>query len=411
MGIKIGVCGTGSFARCFIPLFKAHPSVGEICLADLLPERSREAAAQFGITRIFHNLEELATSDVDAIVLMTQRHMHGPQAVCALNAGKHVYSAVPMAQSLAEIDAIISAARRTRRIYMTGETSFYLPAALYCRERFRRGDFGDFVYGEGQYYHDMSHFYEPFQRSGGAAWKQVAGIPPMFYPTHSIAAILSATGAHAVNVSCLGVADRHSDGIFREGANCWDNVFSNQSALLRTSDGGIMRINEFRRIGWRGLNSVQMSLYGTQACFEEQADSRVWTTLDPKAMVNLNDLLACKPMAVQRKVAENDEVLREFHTSISKIHHPERLPASFTALPNGHSGSHQFLVDDFVKAVCAGRLPPNHAWASARYCAPGLIAHDSARKEGERLDVPDWGVPPADWPILDTEAMTETLSP
>ncbi|MBI2503389.1 MAG: gfo/Idh/MocA family oxidoreductase, partial [Candidatus Latescibacteria bacterium] len=43
MALKIGVVGTG-FARSFIPLFKAHPLVGEVMLAECLPERLRDTA-------------------------------------------------------------------------------------------------------------------------------------------------------------------------------------------------------------------------------------------------------------------------------------------------------------------------------------------------------------------------------
>jgi len=42
MSLKIGVCGAGAFARCFIPLFQAHPLVEEVALADVLPERMKE---------------------------------------------------------------------------------------------------------------------------------------------------------------------------------------------------------------------------------------------------------------------------------------------------------------------------------------------------------------------------------
>ena len=38
MGIKLGICVIGAFARSFIPLFKAHPLVSEIALADLIPD-------------------------------------------------------------------------------------------------------------------------------------------------------------------------------------------------------------------------------------------------------------------------------------------------------------------------------------------------------------------------------------
>ena len=49
----------------------------------------------------------------------------------------------------------------------------------------------------------------------GENWKWSAGIPPMYYPTHSIGMVASVTGARAVSVSCLGWEDHHEDGIFR----------------------------------------------------------------------------------------------------------------------------------------------------------------------------------------------------
>jgi hypothetical protein len=77
-----------------------------------------------------------------------------------------------------------------------------------------------------------------------------------------------------------------------------------------------------------------------------------------------------------------------------------RLPEQFAPISSGHRGVHKFLVDDFVKAVTTNKLPPNHAWAVARYNIPGLIAHESAIRDGESLSVPDFGDAPADWELL-----------
>ena len=45
------------------------------------------------------------------------------------------------------------------------------------------------------------------------------------------------------------------------------------------------------------------------------------------------------------------------------------------------------LVDDFVRAVVDGTLPPVNAWKAARSTLPGIVAHESARRGGERLPV------------------------
>jgi hypothetical protein len=76
---------------------------------------------------------------------------------------------------------------------------------------------------------------------------------------------------------------------------------------------------------------------------------------------------------------------------MSKVHNVERLPREFVGLPNGHLGSHQFLVDDFVRACVERVHPPCNVWQAARFVVPGLTAHESALREGESLPVPDFG--------------------
>lgn len=403
MKLKIGVVGAGQFSQCFIPLFQAHPMVGEVSLAELLPERREKYGKAFALAKVFGSFDEMLKSDVDAVAIFTQRHLHGPQTIQALRAGKHVYCAVPMAQSLEEISAIVEEVTKSGLIYMTGETSYYYPSTVYCRDQFNAGAFGDFVYGEAQYIHDMSHgFYDAFKHSGGKDWKKVAGIPPMYYPTHSVSMILSVTGAKATKVACLGYEDRNDDGIFRVGGNHWDNTFSNETAIVRTSDGGMARFNEFRRVGWGGKNSVYMNLFGINAAYEENALGSVWSTIKGD-VVDLTDDLSCEDLYVNV-----DEVVgglhrtlqRDFHSLLANVHHKDRLPAEFLDQPNGHFGSHQFLVDDFIKAVATNKLPPNHAWRAADFLVPGLIAHESSKRGGELLDVPDFGHPPAHWDLL-----------
>ena len=390
MGMKIGLCGMGRFGRVFLPLFKAHPEVEEVVVADLLADRAESAASEHDVRRVMGSLDEVCDSDVDAVALFTQRQLHGPQALQALEAGKHVYSAVPMGITLEEIESIVRAVEGTGLCYMTGETSYYYPATIYCRQRFEAGDFGRFVYAEAQYLHDMSHFYLSFQHSGGPEWRQVAGFPPMYYPTHSVSMALGVTGARATHVSCLGLRDNHEDGIFRVGANHWDNEFSNESALMRTSDGGVIRINELRRVGYHGANSVYMSFFGSEGAFEQNATSSCWVDAGAGPAEEVTGLLAC------RKGADRppDGVGEEFFMGVSDVHPVDRLPESFRGLPNGHYGSHQFLVDDFVRAWKEGSKPPCNAWASAGWCIPGIVAHRSATREGEMLEIPDLGCGP-----------------
>jgi len=394
MGIRLGIVGVGAFAQGFIPLFNAHPGVDQVVLCDLDAEKRQSNAERHGIVQTSLSLDDLCDTDVDAIALFTQNWLHGPQAVQAVRAGKHVYSAVPPGILLDELRAIAEAVRETGNIYMLGETSYYYPAVIYCRQRFREGAFGDIVYAEAEYYHDWDHgLYAVARWRGGENWRETAGVPPMFYPTHATSQILSITGARMTHVSCHGFTDRHEDGIYK--SNKWHNPFSNESALFKLSDGSTARINEFRRVGHPG--TVRMTMFGTQGSFEHNASGAVWLTKDRSERESLDAQLTCRA-AARRVEGDMDKVTADdgTHHTVAPVHPVHRLPDAFRGLPNGHNGSHQFLVDDFVRACVSGKTPPNNIYEAARYMIPGLIAHESALKDGELLEIPDLGDPPTD---------------
>jgi len=396
MGLKLGVVGAGEYANAFLPLFKAHPLVDEVCLAEVFPDRRRENAERFKLARTFASLDELLKSDVDAVAICTQRWMHGPQAIKALSAGKHVYSAVPTGITVEEVAELVETVKKTGLTYMLGETSYYYPSIIYCRERFARGDFGKFIYGEGEYLHDMTHgFYAAYERSGGPEWRKTASFPPMLYPTHSVSLIVSVTGARFTDVSCLGYADSGDDGVFRTEVSMWRNNLSNETALFRTSDGGMVRINEFRRLGHPG--AIRLNLIGTDASFEDRPHAQVFLTRDQKTVTALEDRLHCG--GVRARIVDGrivrDPASPKVMKGVSDVHEIERLAPAYFGMPGEyHEGSDPFLVADFVEACMQQRLPRNNIWVAARYAAPGIVAHQSALKGGERMKIPDFGDPP-----------------
>ena len=402
VGIQVGIVGVGAFAQSFIPLFTAHPLVDRVVLCDLDAEKLRQNAAKHQISDTCPSLDDLcADSRLDAAVLLTQNWLHAPQAMQALEAGKRVYSAVPAGISVEEIRELVQTVERTGGIYMIGETSYYYPGVLYCRDRYSRGDFGRVVYAEAEYYHDFDHgLYQVYKWRGGDHWREFAGGPPMHYPTHSTSQVISVTGAHMTRVSCRGFVDDHADGIFGDEANRWGNRFSNESALFEMSDGSACRINEFRRIGHPG--AVRMSLFGTEGSFEQSSAGAVWVTKGRNAAVALDDVLASSGVSFAHPTSDPPTGMDLVtaadgtHLGASSLHDVQRLPREFLGLPNGHAGSHQFLVDDFVRACADGSSthPPNNVWDAARYTVPGIVAHDSAEREGELLESPDFGPAP-----------------
>lgn len=426
--IKLGILGAGAFGEHFLPIFRRHPGFGGIWIADLERARAERLVGPHGLAGAVGTLEELIALGVEAVAIFTPRHTHAPLAQKAMEAGCHVYMAVPAAVTLEELAALVETAGRTRRVCMTGETSYYYPEIVYCREEYATGRWGKFVHADAQYTHDMATWGPHFRTTHGEEWRRYAAIPPLHYATHSFSMPLSITGARVTHVSAQGFHDLVPGSGYGAGANPWDNPFSNETVLARTSDGGSLRIGEFRRLGWfpaRGGREVMMpAFYCTDACFEENSVSTVLTARQGieggrswehgDHLVRDLDPWVNGPY-FEKPNPERPEDARRF-IGLAPAHHPARLPDEMRGLANGHSGSHHFLVDDFVRACAEGALPPCHIWNSAAWCAPGLVAHESALRGGELLAVPDFGRPPADWaeitlPARPSDARRPTLPP
>ncbi len=400
--VKIGIIGTGQFAGAFAHLFNIHPDVSAVYATDLIPERAHELVQRTKINGVMATVDEMLESDVDAVVVMTQRWLHHETVMRALRAGKHVYSAVPMAVTVEEISDIVGAVRDLGLCYMMGETSYYNSSVVYARGRVQAGDFGRMFYAEGDYVHDMEHgFYAAYQYSGGDSWKSTASFPPMLYPTHSIGGVIGAWDTHAVSVSALGIHDEEQDGVFDTTVSLWGNDYSNMSALFEMADGGVMRTNEFRRVGHPGwANESRFRFYGTKAVMEQHSQSATFATSD--SIVDIWPDVWCGPTrhGRQAEVADLDPaLLHSFQSGHARAHDTTRLPKAYEGEPNGHQGSHQFLTDDFVRAVRDGRQPIINAWQAARMTLPGVIALESARRGGERLPIPDFGDCP--FPVIE----------
>lgn len=404
MAFTLGLVGAGQFAGQFATLFHHHPGVSAVHVTDVIPSRADELVRDAGLAGTFASFEEMIASPaINAVAIFTQRWTHGPLVVRALRAGKHVYSAVPMAITVDEIAAIIDAVRETGLTYMMGETSYYNPAVVWAREKVAAGELGRVFYSEGDYVHDMDNgFYAAYRYSGGDDWKSTASFPPMLYPTHAIGGVLGALPTYATSVSCIGIPDDRGDGVFDAQVSRWGNTFSNMTALFELADGGAMRTNEFRRVGyWKGHES-RFRFYGTEAVMEQTGHG---ATLSIKTegedyakgdTLDISDLFYTHAGQVPEGFGDVDPALMQsFSSGLAKVHDRSRLPKEFDGAHNGHEGSHHFLADDFVRAVTTSTQPPVNAWTAARFTLPGVIAYESAKQGGARLPIPDLGEGPA----------------
>ena len=397
--LTIAVIGCGPFAHHFIELFKNHPYTDKVYVCDLIPEKAEAFSKEFDVEIIDSFEEALGREDINCIANFTQRHLHGDIVLRALRADKHVYSAVPMASTVEECEQIVREVEKSGRIYMIGETCYYYPCAMFCREAYREGRFGEFSYGAAQYYHHIdaiSYGKRPAER----------GMPPLLYPTHSTAMMLSAVDSYATRVTCFNCPDRSGDAAFTEGGNEWGNTALNQYVFMELANGGTARITEARGFGYIKPSSYISALYGTKGSYEfsnaqhllyerkvdDEGAERIELT-DVSDYVNPIEMTRNKDVEGFKERVANGEWQWSSMSEIQRKEY-ERIPKEFDGLKNGHMASHQLLIDDFCRAVYLDEMPVLNAWFAARTNIPGLLAIESARKGGIPLDVPDMGDAP-----------------
>jgi predicted dehydrogenase len=119
--LRIALAGSGGVVRRYRRTYQNLPGVQVVAAIDANEAEAQQAAAELKAGRASTNFADALADDVDAVVISTPNHLHAPHAIAAFEAGKHVLLQKPMARTVAECDAILSAQRtsgRTLGIYM-----------------------------------------------------------------------------------------------------------------------------------------------------------------------------------------------------------------------------------------------------------------------------------------------------
>src|SRR6059036_1863037 len=131
--VNIAIVGLG-FGKEFIPIYQRHPNTNMYAICQRTQSKLDEVGAQFSIEKRYSRFEDLIEdAQVDAVHINSPIHLHAPQAVAALKAGKHVACTVPAATTVDECRQIVQAATAAGKNYMMMETAIYTREFLFVR--------------------------------------------------------------------------------------------------------------------------------------------------------------------------------------------------------------------------------------------------------------------------------------
>lgn len=364
--IRMGIIG-GGFGAGFH--FHEHPNCHVEAVSDLRKDRREILMKVYNCSKSYESLTKLLRDPkVEAVFIATPAPDHAEHVIESLNAGKHVLCAVPAAMTLEECAQIKDAVERTGLHYMMAETSIYRQGMISAQKLYEEGEFGTIFSAAAEYNHpglEVLYF-----ENGKPTWRH--GLPPMLYPTHCTSFLVGLTGERLTEVSCMGWGD---DSPLLKN-NAFENPFWNETAFFKTNKGNPFRVE----VNWKGaLQEAERAEWrGSKMSFYYPTPGNKDFT-----MIRADD-----------RIGKDDAGFQHKKNSVETYKVPEwwktdMLPAALRHR-SGHEGSHTFITHEFIDSLVNNRDSAVNVYEAIAYTAPGIVAHQSALKDGETMKIPSF---------------------
>src|SRR6201985_474393 len=140
--LKVALAGAGALVLRHLDAIKLIDGVETISLVGRELDKTKEAAATYGVGHVTTDLAEtLKLPGLDAVILATPTQMHAAQALQCLRAGKHVQVEIPLADSLRDAEAVVAEQKTPGLVAMVGHTRRFNPSHQFVRRRILEGEF------------------------------------------------------------------------------------------------------------------------------------------------------------------------------------------------------------------------------------------------------------------------------
>jgi hypothetical protein len=204
--VRMGLIGCGARGSGMLQQFLGVDGVTVTAVCDVAKDAALKAqsavehagqktpAMYANGERDFENL--VTRDDVDFVYLPTPWEWHVPMALAAMNNGKHAFVEVPAATTIEDCWKLVETSEKTRRHCLMLENACYGESELMVLNMIREGLFGDLLYGEGGYLHDLRRLL--FEDQGVGVWRRFPHTSHNgnLYPTHGLGPVAHYMGVN-----------------------------------------------------------------------------------------------------------------------------------------------------------------------------------------------------------------------
>jgi len=353
--IKVGVVGVGrgrSFAYA-----AEHAGLKLVALCDTWEQRLERLGRELDVTT-YTDYDEFLAHDMDAVMLANYFHQHAPFAIKALQAGKHVISECAACHTLGEGVALVRAVEKSGLTYMFAENYPYSAYNQEMRRLYRKGEIGQFQYGEGEYVHPDPAEVKLARSCGINHWRN--WLAATYYCTHSIGPVMFITDTWPVKVNAFVVPFDEDDPTQTMHVARRDTA---AVIMLRMDTGAVVKSLHG---GLRGHQSY-VRIHGNRGLMEN-------------LRVGDRNMLRVHKEPFDKKRGE----------PVEKVYAPDFPVRHERAMRAGHGGGDFFMGYHFAEAIRTGEPPYLDVYRGVAMSICGIQGWRSALSDSATFEVPDF---------------------
>jgi predicted dehydrogenase len=152
--IRIGVIGCGSVSTQYFPHLAKCQYAEVVSVCDIIFERAKKSAENFNVHNFYPHIDQmLAGAPFDLLVNLTDMQEHGRLNKLALEAGKHVWSEKPLANTYLEGRALLDLAKKKGLRIWGAPVVVNSPQFAFMSKTIQEGKLGKVSAAHAQYGH------------------------------------------------------------------------------------------------------------------------------------------------------------------------------------------------------------------------------------------------------------------
>ena len=252
--VRVGFIGLGMRGEAAVYRFTYIDGIKITALCDLEPDRVARSqkgllakgwpeAAEYSGEDGWKSLCE--RDDVDLVYICTPWQVHVEMAVYAMEHGKHVALEVPAAMNIKECWQLVDTSEKTRMHCMMLENCCYDFFEMAGLNMAQHGLFGEILYAEGGYIHNLDPYWEAYHNNWRLEYNQ--SHRGDVYPTHGIGPLCQALDIHRGDkmdyLVSMDTKSLHGKQVAREMMGTEEFANGDQTVtLIRTAKGKMIEI-------------------------------------------------------------------------------------------------------------------------------------------------------------------------